>query len=352
MLGLIPKDFDVATDASPDQVRNLFRNSRLIGKRFRLVHIFFGSEIIEVATFRSKTTKHHETTGMIIRDNTYGTLEEDAWRRDFTINALYCNIKDFSVIDYTGGKRDLEHKIVRLIGDKVRRYHEDPIRMLRALRFAAKLDFSVEEDTAAPINSLAGLLQNVPSSRLFEENLKWMLSGKSLATFILLRKYGLFSVLFPQTEATLVDDENNMAYALLENGFLNTDKRIAEDKPINPAFVFAFLLWGPIQRKVEKLSTEHTKIFPVLYSAIETVLHQQTEHLSIPRFFIHTMKDIWLMQYRFFNNYPSQMMRISRHKKFKIAYDFLLLREKAGEKVQDLVKRWEVFVNVEGNNNR
>lgn len=341
LLNLHPKDFDIATNALPEQVNRLFRNSRLVGRRFRLAHVYYGREIIEVATFRGKTQRHHAITGMILRDNAYGTLEEDAWRRDFTVNALYYDIKNKSFIDYVGGLKDLKDKTIRVIGDPVKRYHEDPVRMLRALRLAAKLEFMLDAEAVKPIASLAGLLQNIPSSRLFDETLKWFLGGRSFVAFELLRKYGLFAVLFPQTEAVLINDsEHKSALAFISKGFVNSDDRIAKNKIVNPAFLFAILLWEPLQKKVANHQKNGQKLFAALHNASAEIIHNQVKHIIIPRYLLCVIKEIWIFQFRFLLSNPHRTKAILAHKRFKIAYDFLLLRAEVDEDLQELVERW------------
>jgi len=339
LLNLRPKDFDIATNALPEQVKKLFRNSRLVGRRFRLAHVYFGREIIEVATFRGKVLGHH--TGMIMHDNVYGTLEEDAWRRDFTINALYYDIKNQSFIDYVGGLKDLDEKIIRVIGDPEKRYHEDPVRMLRALRLSAKLGFALDAEAIKPISHLAGLLQNIPAARIFEETLKWFLGGNSFAAFKLLRQYGLFAVLFLQTEATLSGGEEGIPFAFLSQGFINSDKRLAEEKSLNPAFLFAVLLWWPLQKNMEQCQQKGYKLFPSVYLATKEVLSKQIKYMVIPRYLLHTIKEIWLLQFRFLYCVDQKKTKkLLEHPRFKIAYDFLLLRAQAKEDVQDLADRW------------
>ncbi len=261
-----PKDFDIATNATPEEIKKLFRNCRLIGRRFRLAHILFGRDVIEVATFRG----HHADTkpstqskqqvasqnqeGMLLRDNVYGTIDEDAERRDFTINALYYSIKDFTVSDYANGVHDLENRIVRLIGDPETRYREDPVRMLRAVRFAAKLDMEIESTTAAPIHQLANLLQDIPSARLFEESLKLLQSGNGLATYKLMREYNLFQQLFPLLSEHFTEDHSSQTEQMIEHILAATDKRIVEEKRVNPAFMYAAMLWYPMVTRAEEIS--------------------------------------------------------------------------------------------------
>lgn len=346
MLGIEPKDFDIATDAHPEDVKKLFRNCILIGRRFRLAHVYFHGEIVEVATFRAAADENHAArktsdSGMILRDNVYGTIEEDAWRRDFTLNALYYCIKDFTLVDYVGGFADIQNRVIRMIGDPVMRYHEDPVRMLRAVRIAAKLDFTIDAATEAPINKLVGLLQNVPAARLFEEINKWFRSGKSLATYNLLRQYGLFAVLFPQTEAVIVGENAAVAANMVKCGFANTDKRILAAKPLNPAFLFAVLLWWPLQLRIEYLHVEEEMSpYEALMHAMHEVLKQQSEHVLIPQKLRLTIKEIWVLQYRLEQLQKRKIYATLANPKFRAAYDFLLLRAEAGEKLQTLAAWW------------
>ncbi|MGH8513167.1 MAG: polynucleotide adenylyltransferase PcnB, partial [Gammaproteobacteria bacterium] len=253
LLGREPKDFDVATDALPEQVRELFRNCRLIGRRFRLAHVHFGRDIIEVATFRGADAAEEDgrvltEDGRILRDNVYGNIDNDAWRRDFTVNALYYNIEDFSVVDYVGGMDDIKAGQIRVVGNTQQRFREDPVRMLRAVRFAVKLGFSIHPQTATPIFELAPLLSEIPPARLFEEILKLFLGGCAVQTFEQLRHYGLFGQLFPQVEACLSEEEGGFPHMFLARALQNTDRRIAEGKPVTPAFLISALLWDPMRR--------------------------------------------------------------------------------------------------------
>ncbi len=255
LLGHAPKDFDIATDAHPEQVKKLFSNSRLIGRRFRLAHVFFGREIIEVATFRASqldetqgdedVDREHDTSGRILRDNVYGQLDDDVWRRDFTVNALYYDIANFSIVDYTDAMNDVKNKVMRLIGDPRTRYREDPVRMLRAIRFAAKLDFTIHPDSEQPIYELGHLLADIPPARLYEEVLKLFHSGKGVITLQLLRKYDLLQYLFKAADETL-KQSNETFEAFIHLALESTDKRINQGKPVTPAFLFAAMLWGNV----------------------------------------------------------------------------------------------------------
>jgi poly(A) polymerase len=337
LVGLCPKDFDIVTDAKPEEIRALFSNCILIGRRFRLAHIRFGQHVIEVATFRATSNdapsqRSHSASGMILRDNVYGSINEDVWRRDFTINALYYNIKDFSIVDYVGGIKDLRRKIIRMIGDPVLRYHEDPVRMLRAIRLAAKLGFDIAKTTCDPIIKLVGLLQNVASARLFDEISKWFASGKSLKTFNLLRKYGLFAVLFPHTEASLGAKNGVIAELFLKKAFSNTDKRYVAGKPLNPAFLFAVLLWWPLQEHINNAFEETgANYLELLTASMHSVLKRQQLHILIPKRITLTIQEAWLLQYRLEKQQTKKVATITKHPKFRIAYDFLLLRSEAGE---------------------
>ena len=346
LLELHPKDFDIVTDAQPEQVRKIFRNCILIGRRFRLAHVRFGREIIEVATFRAgvehDSDKYQRSEhGMILRDNVYGTVEEDAWRRDFTVNALYYRIKDFSIIDYTGGLKDLAAKTIRMIGDPMVRYREDPVRMLRAVRLAAKIGFTIEKNTAAPIAKLAPLFVNVSPARLLEEVIKWFRSGKSLETFNLLQKHKLFAFLFAQTAASLQGQNSKPTAAILHHGFANTDQRISIGKTIIPAFLYAILLWWPLQEQIA-ITRQDEKIPESLaiQRAMQHVLHLQKNQTLLPQKLLFTIKDIWVMQYQLIQKKKRRIHYLLTHPRFRAAYDFLLLRAQAGEQVKEIAQWW------------
>lgn len=344
LLGREPKDFDVVTDALPEQVRELFRNGRLIGRRFRLVHVRFGSEIIEVSTFR--TAHHiadgegHIVDGRIIRDNVYGTIDDDVWRRDLSVNALFYNIKDYSVIDYVGGMDDIHAGRIRLIGDPEQRYIEDPVRLLRVVRFATKLGFRIDPSTEAPIKKLAGLLEQIPPARLFEEVLKLFLGGCALQTFELLRHYDLFAPLFPQTESVLAEEEGGFPRTLVIHALNNTDSRIAGGQPVTPGFLIAALLWSPLQAKVKENVANGLSETEAIYFAADVVISRQTAHTSIPRRFTKTARDIWQMQPRLKRRNIKNPERLLAHPRFRAAYDFLLLRAQAGENVAEAADMW------------
>ncbi len=356
LLGREPKDFDIATDASPDEVRSLFRNCRLVGRRFRLAHIMFGREIIEVATFRAQAGDGSaeggsgievEAGGRLLRDNVFGTLEEDAWRRDFTINALYYNIEDFSVADYTNGMADIEAGLLRVIGDPEQRFREDPVRMLRAVRFAAKIGFRIDEASEAKIFELGHLLDDIPAARLFDEVLKLFFGGCALQTFELLRHYNLFQFLFPQTDDELAEEENHFPHTMVMRALQNTDDRIAQGKPVTPAFLYAVLLWEPVRQEWLQRQEEGVPEQPALTQAAQEVVSLQLECTSLPRRFSTPMQEIWAMQPRLAKRAGKRAYRLLEHPRFRAAYDFLLLCAEAGEADQELAEWWTIFQEVD-----
>lgn len=348
LLGQRPKDFDVVTNARPEEIRRLFRNSQLVGRRFRLVHVLFGHEVIEVSTFRKKEvefSRHHlkNGEGMLVRDNVYGSIEEDAWRRDCSMNALYYNIADFSVEDYTGGMADLQQGIVRIIGDPMQRYQEDPIRIVRVIRLAARFNFTIETMTQQSILPLSGLLQHVPPARLYTEIMKLFCSGHAQASFALLRRYGLYALLFPQSEACLQGSEQACSAVLLSHAFYSMDQRYLHHKPVSPAFLFAILLWHPLQAIVKKNQKAKMPILAALDHAMAVVLKNQQMHIALPKRLTDLVCEIWVLQYRLLRRYPREASHLLGHPQFRAAYDFLVLRAKAGEEVYGLVMWWTTF---------
>lgn len=348
LLKLEPKDFDVATDATPEEVKELFRNSRIIGRRFRIVHVRFGREVIEVTTFRGKPGDDHgdhiaqqSDEGLLLRDNVWGNIQEDALRRDFTINALYYSIADFSIHDFANGVRDIEARTLRLIGDPATRYREDPVRMLRAVRFAAKLDFHLDAATEAPIRELAPLLLQIPPARLFDEILKLFMSGHGVETFRLLRDYGLFEMLFPAAAEAM--DALPWAEPLVEAALASTDRRIAEERPVTPAFLFAALLWGPVVLRQAEQEANGLPPIPALQAASQQVVSHQLQHISIPKRFSLPMRDIWDLQQRLPLRRGRRVYQTREHPRFRAAYDLLLLREAAGELEPGLGDWWTAF---------
>ena len=350
LLGKQPKDFDIATDAHSEQVHKLFRNSILIGRRFRLVHVRFGREVIEVATFRASHNEGQDSNqakqadnGMLLRDNVYGTVDDDAMRRDFTINAMYYNINGFTIHDFAGGVEDIEQRNIRMIGEPQARYREDPVRMLRAIRFAAKLDFDIDPATAEPIHSLGHLLEPIPAARMFEEVLKLLLSGNGEQTYYLLRDYDLFKYLFPATDAAIEADQSE-DYQVEEFVILalrNSDERIAQGKSVTPAYLFASLLWHPLQERLSKISKMPP--IPAMHQAAQDVILQQVKRTSIPRRFSTPMKEIWDMQLRLPRRHGNRAAELVENKRFRAAYDFILLRESSGEDLEKLGEWWTEY---------
>ncbi|HHT0591857.1 TPA: polynucleotide adenylyltransferase PcnB [Legionella anisa] len=345
LLHKAPKDFDVATDATPNQVKNLFRNGRIIGRRFKLVHILFHREIIEVATFRSHVaideSQLTNERGMLVRDNAYGSLDEDAWRRDFTINSLYYNVSDSSIIDFTGGVSDVEEKLIRMIGDPIKRYQEDPVRMLRAIRFSAKLNFKLARKTEAPFPEISHLITHVSNSRLFDEMTKLYQCGNAVAVQGLLMQYGLFQHLFPQTHVLL-----NSTYpvnALLTIALENTDIRIHDEKPVTPAFLFAVLLWFPMIECAKELQKTGIDPLPSIEKAMSLVLAEQNKIISIPKRYTQIIREIWLLQYRFVKRLGGRAFNLLQHPRFRAAYDFMALRALAGDESMELAQWWTAF---------
>jgi poly(A) polymerase len=330
LLGIQPKDFDVATDATPEQVRELFKNSRIIGRRFRLVHIRFGREIIEVATFRSHSSDSPKnelnTEGRILRDNTFGDIEDDAIRRDFTANALYYDIANFSILDYTNGLKDVETRTLRLIGDAETRYQEDPVRMLRAIRFAAKLDFEIEELAGEAILYCGHLLAGVPPARLFDETVKLFHCGNAVRVFELLRSYDLLQYLFPALNEILKGEPAEAMLDFVDQGLVNTDNRINDGMHVSPAFIFAILLWPVVHQQAMKMQSENLRIVPALLQAGSDVMSQQLKHISIPRRFSQMARDIWTAQPKFQRTQGKQPARLLGLPYFRAAYDFMCIQ--------------------------
>ena len=348
LLGREPKDFDIATDARPEQIRELFRNSRLIGRRFRLAHIRYGREIIEVSTFRAQHSETdddgHVVDGRIIRDNVYGTLEEDVWRRDFTVNGLYYNIEDFSVIDYVGGMNDIRAGRIRLIGDPTLRYTEDPVRMLRAVRFAVKLGFRIDPEAEKPIFEINELLKDMPAARLFEEVVKLFTGGAGLQTFEQLRHYDLFRILFPQTDKVLSEQEGGFPHTLLIHALQNTDIRIAEDRPVTPGFLIAALLWAPMINMARRNMENGLSEAEAITLAGDVVISKQVSRTSMPRRFSQMARDIWQLQTRLKRTNGNRPHRLFKHPKFRAGYDFLLLRAQADGSESELADWWTDFI--------
>lgn len=350
LLGGHPKDFDIATSATPEEVAELFSNCILIGRRFRLAHVRYGKEIIEVATFRGnptgeETNPSHEKTehGQVVRDNVYGTLEEDAWRRDFTINALYYDLAHFAIIDYTNGMADIQSRTLRIIGDPAERFREDPVRMLRAIRFMTKLDFSLTDDVAALIPEMAYLLKNIPPARLFEEFIKLFMHGHSNRAYSLLQKHGLLYKFFPHLQPLLQDAKEAPFYRrFLEKALDNTDLRIAQEKPVTPAFLLAVFLWPLYQQILSELSAEHKGKTNAAQRdiAADRALAVQRTHMALPRRFSLMIRDMWELQVRLEKPRVKQVEMLLSSSRFRAAYDFLLLRCETGDKSAGMAAWW------------
>ena len=359
LLGLKPKDFDVATAATPDTVRSLFRSSRLIGRRFRLAHVRMGREIIEVATFRAGfddsagDPDHVRVDGRIVRDNVYGTLEEDAWRRDFTVNCLYYDHREHVVIDFTGGHADLRDRRLRLIGHAVERYREDPVRMLRAVRFAGKLGFDIEDDTSRAIYELAPLIEDMSPARLYEEVIKLFMAGAGCTSYELLRRYGLFGHLFPETDACIEAEPDGIACALAGKALESTDARIGSGKPVTPGFLFAALLWEPVLQDSEACTARGMSDIQAYDAAGADVIERQIHHVSLPRRFSLMVREIWGLQPRLVNRRGrGGASRLLTNPRFRAAYDFLLLRAESGEDVAEHAQWWTRYQEADDSERR
>ena len=362
LLGAKPKDFDVATDASPEEIRKLFKNARIIGRRFKIVHIRFGREIIEVTTFRANHDAQnqiadnvprrqikgldsaHTKEGMILRDNVYGNIDEDAFRRDFTVNALYYTTKNFLLLDFCAGLDDLRNKEIRMIGDPTERYKEDPVRMLRAIRFSAKLGFEIEENTKKPIDELSYLLDSISSARLFDETLKLMTGGHAERGFALLSQYQLGSYLFAPT-IDAIEQGDNVSAKLVELALRNTDSRIAEGKSVTPAFLFAALLWPVLQLNLAQSKNIGLAPHLAFQQAAQAAITEQLDFTAIPKRFTVACREIWELQSRLQRRNKRSIESAFNHPRFRAAYDFLLLREEAGEELDGLGQWWTDFQN-------
>ncbi|HEV3105475.1 MAG TPA: polynucleotide adenylyltransferase PcnB, partial [Trinickia sp.] len=368
LLGIAPKDFDVATDATPDEVQRLFRRARLIGRRFQIVHVQFGQEIIEVSTFRAlvdpppaapadaapakrlrrdeldRRTHAVDASGRVLRDNVWGEQHEDATRRDFTINAMYYDPATQTVLDYHNGMADMRTRLLRMIGDPATRYREDPVRMLRVVRFAAKLGFEIDDATRAPIQPLADLIHNVPAARLFDEMLKLLLSGHALACLQQLRKEGLHHGLLPLLDVVLEQPHGESFVTLALN---NTDARVRAGKPVSPGFLFATLLWHDVQQRAQQYEGTGEYPVPALHQAMDDVLDMQTEKLAIHKRFSADMREIWGLQSRLEKRAGRSALKLIEHQRFRAGYDFLLLRCESGELDPSIGQWWTAFIEAD-----
>jgi poly(A) polymerase len=364
LLNVAPKDFDVATDATPDQVQKLFRRARIIGRRFQIVHVQFGQDIIETSTFRALVdtpadappsppparlrrgemdTRTHavDASGRVLRDNVWGEQHEDATRRDFTINAMYYDPATQTVLDYHDGMADIRARLLRMIGDPATRYREDPVRMLRVVRFAAKLGFEIEPATRAPIAELADLISNVPAARLFDEMLKLLLSGHALACLTRLRAEGLHHGVLPLLDVIFESPHGEKFITL---ALTNTDERVRAGKGVSPGFLFATLLWNDMQTRWEQFTAAGEFPVPALHRAMDDVLDMQTEKLAIHKRFSSDMREIWGLQLRLEKRSGRSAMKLLEHQRFRAGYDFLLLRCESGELDASVGQWWTDFI--------
>lgn len=347
LLGVKPKDFDVATNATPEQVKRLFRRAFIIGRRFQIVHVMFGQDLIEVTTFRGTSTDDapKDEHGRVLRDNTFGEQHEDAARRDFTINAMYYDPATQTVLDYHGGIADVRKKTLRIIGVPEARYREDPVRMLRVVRFAAKLQFTIDPATAAPIGVMAPLIDNVPAARVFDEMLKLLTSGHAMACLQQLRKEGLHHGLMPLLDVVL---EQPLGEKFVTLALANTDERVKQGKPVSPGFLFASLLWHQVVEKWEAYKAAGEYPIPALHLAADDVLNTQTDALAIQRKIGSDMRDIWAMQPRFDKRIGKTPYKMLEHPRLRAGYDFLLLRCASGEIDAEIGEWWTAFIAADG----
>jgi poly(A) polymerase len=343
LFGIKPKDFDVVTNATPDQIHHLFKRSRLIGRRFKLVHVIYGREVIEVSTYRSQQKEIPQADGSIVKDdNHYGTIEEDAVRRDFTINAMFYSPSNHKLVDFHDGLEDLNRGIIRIIGNAEKRYQEDPIRILRAFRVCAKLNMALNETSRAPIKKLVPLLHNIPHSRLFDEVIKFFLTGHALNSYRVMQDENIYSQFFLSPESELKDID-----LFISNGLKNTDLRINQDKSCNPSFLFSFLLWHQVDVLWDRYKLELKHSIAGLNQAIDEVIEKQIKLFPIHKRFTITMKEIWRLQPRFENQSPKKIYRLLLHPRFRAAYDFMLLRCESNQLDKNIGIWWTTFIDAD-----
>lgn len=347
LLGIKPKDFDIATNATPEQVKRLFRRAFIIGRRFQIVHVMFGQDLLEVTTFRGPSSEGalKDEHGRVLRDNTFGEQHEDAVRRDFTINAMYYDPATQTVLDYHGGMADIRNKTLRIIGVPEARFREDPVRLLRVVRFAAKLNFKIDPETSAPITVMAPLINNVPAARVFDEMLKLLMSGHALACLQQLRKEGLHHGLLPLLDVVL---EQPLGEKFVTLALANTDERIRQGKPVSPGFLFASLLWHQVLEKWNAYRAAGEYPIPALHLAADDVLNAQTEKLALQRKIASDMRDIWAMQPRFERRVGKSPYKLLEHLRMRAGYDFLLLRCASGEIESEIGEWWTAFIEADG----
>ena len=356
LLEIIPKDFDIATNATPDQIKQVLPSTRIIGRRFRLAHVHFGREYFEVATFRAPHDNSEKglvsREGRIIHDNVFGTLEEDAYRRDFTVNALFYDLQNAEVVDFVGGVKDLKKRQLRMIGEPDVRYREDPVRMLRAIRFSSKLDLKIEAGTEAPIREMSKLLSNIAPARLFDESLKLFHSGQAIKILEALREYKLLQYLFPEAEKSLTEDidkeGNEGSYTQLVYAALNnTDRRIRADMPVTPAFLFAVLLWKRVSEGFKMYKEMGNPALQSMHSAASDAFSEQVKCISVPRRFSNMTREIWTLQGLFNFKNERRVLRFLEHRRFRAAYDFMCLRSQCGELPPSDCEWWTLIQEVD-----
>jgi len=343
LLGVKPKDFDIATNATPEQVKKLFRRAFIIGRRFQIVHVMFGQDLLEVTTFRGASADDapKDEHGRVLRDNTFGEQHEDATRRDFTINAMYYDPATQTVLDYHGGMDDIRAKTLRIIGAPEARFREDPVRLLRVVRFAAKLGFTIAPETREPITVMAPLINNVPAARVFDEMLKLLMSGHALACLQQLRQEGLHRGLLPLLDVVM---EQPLGEKFVRLALANTDERIRQGKPVSPGFLFASLLWHQVLEKWKAYQAAGEYPIPALHLAADDVLHAQTDSLALQRRIATDMRDIWAMQPRFERRVGKAPYKLLEHPRMRAGYDFLLLRCASGELDAEIGEWWSAFM--------
>ncbi len=339
LISLTPKDFDIATNAKPEEIRHLFKNSRIIGRRFRLVHIFFGRELIEVSTFRAKPEKVERLKNGILKDNEYGTKEEDAVRRDFTCNALYFDPKRNKIFDFFNGIEDLKNRHLNMIGNAKIRLAEDPVRAIRAIRFSAKLGFEIDNKLKQQIIQVLPELKKIPYSRLFDEILKIFLTGYAENSFKLVNDFNLAKIFFPSLQSG-----SKETISFIKRGLKKTDERIFLGKPINPGYLIAVFLWKDVKILQDNLAKKTKYPLTALNDAIEITLNKQNKIFPIQKRFITTMTEIWQLQPRFENLNKKRVFRLFAHPRFRAAYDFMLLRGEENEVNEQIISWWINFV--------
>ncbi len=346
LLDMPTKDFDIATDATPEEINRMFVNSRIIGRRFRLVHIMFKDEIIEVSTFRAgQRSRSNKRLEMLRSDNTFGSLEDDVFRRDFTVNALYYDIRDFSVVDYVGGWKDLQQRVLRFIGDPVQRVHEDPVRILRALRFAAKLNLTMEVQTENAIQQHGDLLSQVSPSRLMHEFEKLFCTGYAASVFELLLRYRYCVYLFDHRHVVNQKDPQHPDCLMIKSALTASDRRIKENKPLNIGFILGVFLWPQHRRHLLKEQGENKRLNHALYDSITTTIKEQCKLLNVSKRMSSMMKSMWLLQYNLERRRPKRILSILRQRYYRAAFDLLMLRAEQDDELKECAQWWhEIYL--------